>query len=283
MDLSAASTIFSGISAAFKFADFAIRLAEVGSENEVFVRTIQVVRNDLHEVERLLQVKVVQQKLISVPAKFSWIRSAITSTKKALHEIGKWVERARVDQEAIGSVKFETRVRWVFNDHEKLLNRKTELFICHQQLSNVLSFLVPLEKIPATSEPPTYHDVVRFEDLLSPHSLRQAKSYTSISQRRSADEYRYVSLHAIHRMGGVIFVSAASADSRAALHRPCKQNSAGLQNQKHLQQHLLVHMSIGQRLHPPMYPHFPQRRPSLERSRAHSPIAHTWKQDQSTI
>jgi hypothetical protein len=183
MEPISASALFSGIGTAFKFAEYALRLAEVGSENEVFVRTIQVVRTDLHEAERLLHVQAVQRKLIGLPSKLSWIKSSIESTKRALYDIGKWVEQARVDQEATGSVKFATRVRWIFNDHEKLLNRKTELSVCHQQLSNVLNFLVPLEEIPVSTEPPTYSDVSRFEDLLSPQTLRHAKSRASLSQK----------------------------------------------------------------------------------------------------
>jgi hypothetical protein len=170
------SLFFSGLQSIFTFADFAVRVGEVSTENEVFVRTIQVVRNDLNETERLLSIKSIQTKLISTPQKLEWIKGAIYSTKSSLNEIGKWVERARVDQEALGKVKFENRVRWVFNDHEKLLNRKTELSTCHQQLSNVLSFLVPLEEVAAGVEPPTYHATTFFDDMMSPRQQRRTRS-----------------------------------------------------------------------------------------------------------
>ncbi|KAF2183184.1 hypothetical protein K469DRAFT_584120, partial [Zopfia rhizophila CBS 207.26] len=158
------SAIFAGINTAFKFAEFAVRIAEVGTENEVFVRMIQVVREDLNETERLLNVASVRSKLTSTPGKLPWIKAAINSTKASLNDIGKWVERARVDQQTTGAVRFETRVRWVFNDHEKLLNRKMELSTCHQQLSNVLSYLIQLEDVSSNLEPPTYHDTTFFDD-----------------------------------------------------------------------------------------------------------------------
>ncbi|KAF3036359.1 hypothetical protein E8E11_001608 [Didymella keratinophila] len=118
--------MFASIGSAFKFADVAVRIAEVGSENAVFVRTIYVVRSDLEEVERLLSLESVQIMLAATPGKLPWIKKALHNTRYALNEIGKWVERARVEQESTGSIKFDTRVRWVFSDHEKLVNHTEE-------------------------------------------------------------------------------------------------------------------------------------------------------------
>lgn len=164
--------VFASIGSAFRFADLAVRIAEVGSENEVFVRTIRVVRQDLNEVERLLNVESVQQKLTNVPGKLPWISNAIINTKSALDDIGRWVERARSEQEATGSVHFETRIKWVFNDHEKLLNRTTELTTCHQQLLNVSSYLIHLEDVPASSETPNHTNTAFFDDILSRHKRK---------------------------------------------------------------------------------------------------------------
>lgn len=161
--------MFASIGSAFKFADVAVRIAEVGSENAVFVRTIYVVRSDLEEVERLLSLELVKRKLAATPGKLPWIKNAINNTRSALNGIGKWVERARVEQESTGSIKFDTRVRWVFNDHEKLLNRKTELSTCHQQLSNILGYLIGLEVAPIHSAPQEFADATHFDDILARH------------------------------------------------------------------------------------------------------------------
>ncbi|KAF2691610.1 hypothetical protein K458DRAFT_353471, partial [Lentithecium fluviatile CBS 122367] len=176
------TAIFAGINSAFRFAELAVRIAEVGTENEVFVRTIQVVRTDLTEAQRLLSTESVQKKLKFNPAKLAWIKSAIDSTRTALFEIGRWVERARADQQATGTVKFETRVRWVFNDHEKLLNRQTELSACHQQLSNVLAYLTPLEEIVVTPDKPPLDETTDFDDLISPRQRRQKLQQTATVQ-----------------------------------------------------------------------------------------------------
>ena len=161
--------MFASIGSALKFADVAVRISDVGSENAVFVRTIYVVRSDLEEVERLLSLDVVQKKLAGTPGKLPWVKTAIFNTRSALNEIGKWVERARVEHETTGSIKFDTRVRWVFNDHEKLLNRKTELSTCHQQLSNVLSYLIRLEDVPVNPAPLEYENVNHFDEIMSRH------------------------------------------------------------------------------------------------------------------
>ena len=176
-----ASAIFASVGSAFRFADFAVRIAEVGSENEVFVRTIYVVRDDLNEVERLLKTESVQRKLTAVPGKFTWVKSAINNTKSALNEIGEWVERARAEQESTGSIQFNTRVRWVFNDHEKILNRTTELMTCHQQLSNVLSYLIRLEDVPNHTEPPTYQDTSYFDDIMSRHKRKNVRRASEVA------------------------------------------------------------------------------------------------------
>ncbi|CAO2657914.1 Nn.00g071740.m01.CDS01 [Neocucurbitaria sp. VM-36] len=164
--------VFASVGSAFKFADLAVRIAEVGSENEVFVRTIHVVRDDLKEVERLLKTNTMQRKLASTPGKTTWVSSALDNTRSALNEIGKWVERARAEQESTGSIQFNTRVRWVFNDHEKILNRTTELMTCHQQLSNVLSYLIRLEDIPTHVESATYQVTTHFDDIISRHKRK---------------------------------------------------------------------------------------------------------------
>ncbi|KAF2267227.1 hypothetical protein CC78DRAFT_577426 [Lojkania enalia] len=173
-----ASSLFVSINSALKLVEFGVRIAEVGTENEVFIRTIAVVRDNLRETERLLNLESVQNKLTKVPAKADWIRNAIYSTKSALNEIGKWVERARLDQETTGSVKFETRVRWVFNDHEKIKNRQAELLACHQQLSTVLNYLSPLEDEAIIPKVSTDDVQIRFDDIISPRqkSLAMTKS-----------------------------------------------------------------------------------------------------------
>jgi hypothetical protein len=169
------SNVVAGINACFKFAEYARQLSEVGPENDVFIRTIQIVKNDLGEVDRLMGVGSVKAKLVATPAKSDWIKHGIHSTRIALYQIGKWVERVRVEQEADGSISFEARLRWVFNDHEKLRNRQTELSACHQQLSNFLTYLITLDEATIPRSPPLLDDVTSFDDILSPRQRMREK------------------------------------------------------------------------------------------------------------
>jgi hypothetical protein len=166
---------FASLNSAFKLSEYAVKFYGVGTENGVFVRMIQQVRLDLEETERLIHVPSVRAKLISTPGKLPWIKGAILSAKTALNEIGRWVERVRVDQEGYGSVSWENRVRWVFHDNEKVLNRTLELGTSHQALSNVLVYLAPLEHPEASvnAAPPQYEDATFWDDFLSPRQKRR--------------------------------------------------------------------------------------------------------------
>jgi hypothetical protein len=174
------ATAFAFLNSCFKLSEYAVKLYGVESENGVFVRMIQRVRLDLEETERLLSVPSVKEKLISIPGKLPWIKGVVLSTKGALNEIGRWVERVRADKDGYGTVSFENRVRWVFNDQDKLVNRSMELRTSHQTLSTVLAYLAPIEQSTAVTatEPPKYDEVTFFDDLLSPRQKRMKARYT---------------------------------------------------------------------------------------------------------
>jgi hypothetical protein len=172
------AAVFAFLNSCFKFAEYAVKLYGVESENWVFVRLIKLVQLDLEETERLLTVPTVTKKLKVTPEKWRWIRESITSAKASLNEIGKWVEPVRGEQVAYGSVSFRTKVKWIFNDHDKLLTRSAQLKTTHQTLSNMLIFLAPLEDL-ATQEPenlPTYDNAISLDAFLSPQQrLKRAQ------------------------------------------------------------------------------------------------------------
>ena len=163
-----APTRSASVSKAFRFADLAIRSADVGSESEVFLRTIRIVRDDLFEVERLVAVGSVRTKLAYTPERLPWIRSAIENTTSALEDIGKWVDCGDVGQHP-HVLDQSQRLRSILNDRERLGDRKSELIACHQQLSNVLSFLNRLEDLPTSQDLPTYQNTTYFDDIVSRH------------------------------------------------------------------------------------------------------------------
>ncbi|KAG9188088.1 hypothetical protein G6011_02011 [Alternaria panax] len=142
--------------------------ADVGSESEVFLRTIRIVRNDLFEVERLVAVGSVRTKLAYTPERLPWIRSAIENTTSALEEIGRWIDCGDIEQHSHVSDQSQ-KLRYILSDRQRLADRKSELMACHQQLSNVLSFLNRLEDLPTSQELPTYQNTTYFDDIVSRH------------------------------------------------------------------------------------------------------------------
>lgn len=181
------AAVFAFLNSCFKLAEYAVKIYSVESENGVFVRMILRIRQDLEETERLLSVPSVKARLISTPQKSPWIRGAVLSTKAALNEIGRWVERVRSEKAGYGNVSFESRVRWVFNDQEKMVSRSMELRTSHQTLSTVLAYLSPLElEKPTTvekAEPPKYDDATFFDELLSPRQRRLKALTASVGNK----------------------------------------------------------------------------------------------------
>jgi hypothetical protein len=138
----------SGIAAAYKFSEFIVRLKklhEVGGENAVFARLIQRVRVDLHEVERLLRIRDIQITLSRMPAKREWIYKTVQDTKVALSEIGRLTVRVTGDLDEGSHVGLRHRLRWLLDEHEKLVHRQMELATCHASLMEAMGYLMGLE------------------------------------------------------------------------------------------------------------------------------------------
>ena len=115
-----------------------------------------------------MAVGSVRTRLAQTPERLPWIRSCIENTTSALEEIGRWVDCGSVDQHR-DVLDQSQKLRHILKDRERLADRKSELMVCHQQLSNVLSFLNRLEDLPSTRALPTYQDTTYFDDIVSRH------------------------------------------------------------------------------------------------------------------
>ncbi|KAH8591556.1 hypothetical protein B0O99DRAFT_598140 [Bisporella sp. PMI_857] len=176
--------VFGAINTTFKFSEFVIKLSEVRPENLVFVRTIQKVRVDLEETERLLSNPSIKAVLNNNPQKLMWMKNGIDSTRHALNDIGRYVERVRSESDRDGTIDFATRVRWVLQDHAKLENRRSELAACQQTLTAVLISLNQIEMFMGISAvsgsgndvpPPSYEASVFDADFRGPNSRRKRR------------------------------------------------------------------------------------------------------------
>ena len=154
--------------------EYTYKILNAGEECSVFIATVQIVRNDLNEAHRLLNIPSIQDKLISTPDKLEWTKEAVLSTKSAIEGVGKVVEQARIDKETKGSARLTSRVKWVVDGHDQALSRNTLLLACHQQLSNVLGYLAPLEEPVVSEDPPAFEHVIAFSDIIAPRQERKS-------------------------------------------------------------------------------------------------------------
>lgn len=145
-----AGAVLSAIAGAYKFGEFLVhlrKLHDVGEENAVFVRMVERVRLDLQETERLLAVPEIKHALSRSPEKTAWIKQVVTRMRIALEEKAKWTESVRKGIEGGRILGLKKRIWWVLEEHEKLVNRRMELAMCHLGLLQVISFLEPLEPL----------------------------------------------------------------------------------------------------------------------------------------
>jgi hypothetical protein len=177
---------FGSIASAFKLAEFGVHMCEVGSENNVFVRTILRVRLDLEETERLLTVPTIKAILEQNVEKLVWIKSSLDGTKQALNDIGQYVEKVRTDQDRDDNTSLNSlghRMQWLLDGHGKLKTRQAELTVCHQTLTTVLTMLQPLEllsnfnsSIVATHPADARPHLSFGESFRGPHARKKSRS-----------------------------------------------------------------------------------------------------------
>ncbi|OCK78096.1 hypothetical protein K432DRAFT_255682, partial [Lepidopterella palustris CBS 459.81] len=132
----------------YKFSEFAVkvkRLHEVAYQNGVFARIIERVRLDLDETERLLALPSIKFALSSNKEKMAWIESCIASTQEALEGLEEHMGRVGRDLSKGKHVSMWHRMRWVLDEHEKVIHGRMELSASHQSLLQVLGFLTSLE------------------------------------------------------------------------------------------------------------------------------------------
>lgn len=170
-----AGTIFSAIGTTFKLAEFCLALKDVDEDNRVFLTLIDRVRKDLDEALRERREK--EAILKNMPSKRAWIDDSIVDAKRALNDIGTYVESARVDVEQGKAVTLKHRFEWVLNNRQKFITREMALATCHKSLlvaigamHNLLAFgaQMPMQMPmypPPTPPPPAYNPLPTFFDL----------------------------------------------------------------------------------------------------------------------
>ncbi|CAG8951681.1 hypothetical protein HYFRA_00005481 [Hymenoscyphus fraxineus] len=226
---------FNFINSAFKLSDHAGRVHESESDSGAFEGTIEGVRHDLTEVERLLVLDSVKRGLMNAPGRLSYIQNIVVNAKKTLQEIETMKDSTRSEKGGIRRMSFENRSRWIFNDHGKLVNQELQLSTCQQDLSSLLALLIALDQthsttaqISSTKQLETLEPEVSMslDDLISPW---QRRKMTREAGKGSKELYRDSTKEA------PLPVPASSTESslhRRPLRVPRKKVGSGLGSPK---------------------------------------------------
>jgi hypothetical protein len=134
-----ASIGFSAINAAFTFADLIARLNDVPEEARRFSTLIQRVRLDYYEAIRLHARHAVQARFIAEADEKAYIEGTIRSAKRALEDIGMFVEKIRVQDSKgpdgkQGSISIAKRVEWLWRYRSKVDSSERVLDTSHKSL-----------------------------------------------------------------------------------------------------------------------------------------------------
>jgi hypothetical protein len=149
--------VASAAAGGYKIAEFLVhakKLHEVTTENKVFVRLIERVRLDLAEVDRLLKLPAIKHSLSRNPKKVAWIRNSVRAMNMALEQLGEFTATVEKDTRGGRHAGLRTRLKWVLDEHEKLVHRQMELNLSHQGIVGVIQFLGALEPMNCCEEEP---------------------------------------------------------------------------------------------------------------------------------
>jgi hypothetical protein len=192
-----AGAVISVVAGAYKVGEAVLhlrRLHAVGKENDVFVRMVERVRLDLAEVDRLLALPEVKLALSRSPEKVQWIKRTITTLRVAMEEKAKYTESVRKAVEGGRILGLRKRIWWVLEEHEKLVNRRMELAMCHLGLLQVLAFLAPLEPLACCQPESMYRANEKFyreaDEMIRYHDIPERREPFGVnvySDRRVED------------------------------------------------------------------------------------------------
>jgi hypothetical protein len=136
---------FSSLPTVFDFADYASSHAKVSSDSEIFVHLLQRVRQDVAEASRLYTSRSVSDWFESWPDKKTWIDAIWLDIRRALNDIGVYMETVRVAGDDGGSNSLRRKFEWVLSHQKKLINKQQNLMVCHQSLTTAIHAMLTVE------------------------------------------------------------------------------------------------------------------------------------------
>ncbi|CAF9942008.1 hypothetical protein IMSHALPRED_003149 [Imshaugia aleurites] len=131
------SAISSSFNATIKILEVTYQLKAVDEQTADLLSTTRHVDLMVQEAHRLRRLKA---GLLNASER-TMIDKVISDTEDALRAVAKLVEPCRVDKNTKNTIRFGTRVMWVFRDNPSVRDKHQRLQVCHQSLTVVFTCL----------------------------------------------------------------------------------------------------------------------------------------------
>lgn len=184
-----ATRIFGSTTTVFEYANFIYTSGKRSAEAEQFASLIWRTRQDLTEASRLYLSPTVTNFLDTWPDRKAWINKILFDIRKALNDLGCYIESARSDRDDDTS-KMKRKFEYRLNHQKRLSSRQQTFATCQQSLSGAISVMQTVEQCVGLGGPvrdPIFEAPVRpwrqsdSDIVRGPYSRRSSSKNLSLS------------------------------------------------------------------------------------------------------
>ncbi|KAF2025510.1 hypothetical protein EK21DRAFT_76293 [Setomelanomma holmii] len=139
------------ITTALKFANFVSSSNKASAESQALAFLIHRVHHDLTEGSRLYLSPAVTNFLEAWPDRKSWIDTILIDVRRALNDIGSYMDTFRVAGDDGGPVGLKRKFEWISSHQKRLQSKQQLLASCHQSLVTAINIMQTVELCGVTN------------------------------------------------------------------------------------------------------------------------------------
>ncbi|KAH7079500.1 hypothetical protein FB567DRAFT_606759, partial [Paraphoma chrysanthemicola] len=139
------------ITTALKFADFVTASSKASAESQALAFLIHRVQHDLTEASRLYLSPAVRNFLEAWPDRKTWIDIILVDVRRALNDIGSYMDTFRVAGDDGGANGLKRRFEWISGHQKRLQSKQQLLSSCHQSLVTTINIMQTVELCGVTN------------------------------------------------------------------------------------------------------------------------------------
>ncbi|KAH7071274.1 hypothetical protein BKA63DRAFT_418746 [Paraphoma chrysanthemicola] len=142
---------FASITTALKFANFVTASSKASAESQTLAFLIHRVQHDLTEASRLYLSPAVRNFLEAWPDRKSWIDIILVDVRRALNDIGSYMDTFRVAGDDGGANGLKRKFEWISGHQKRLQSKQQLLSSCHQSLVTTINIMQTVELCGVTN------------------------------------------------------------------------------------------------------------------------------------